>query len=268
MTRIAHTLLTAILPKLKEQPPGIHSPEYGTMANSSIQDNVPSAKSMVGVNDYHRTLSDADIDAGVHRDFVGGLWEEIGSLQLDFLVAQGLKPSHKLIDIGCGALRGGVHFVRYLEPGNYYGLDLNASLISAGRRELDAAGLAGRSANLLVDDKFQLSRFGQVFDYGVSVSLFTHLYLNHIGRCLSEIRKVMRPESRFFMTFFEAPSAFYLEPITHTPGNAKTYYDSDPFHYTFDEIENIAQRCSLTATLIGEWNHPRNQQMICFRAAS
>jgi cyclopropane fatty-acyl-phospholipid synthase-like methyltransferase len=238
------------------------------MANSSIHDNTPSANSMVGVNDYHRALSDVDIDAGVHRDFVGGLWEEIGSLQFDFLVAQGLKPSHTLIDIACGALRGGVHFVRYLEPSHYYGFDINASLLRAGQRELDAAGLADRNANLLIDDKFQLSRFGQVFDYGVSVSLFTHLYLNHIGRCLTQMRKVMHTSSQFFVTFFQASSPMHLEPITHTPGNAKTYYDSDPFHYAFDEIEGIAQRCGLSAALIGEWNHPRDQQMIRFRLKS
>src|SRR5262249_43359420 len=162
----------------------------------------PSTESMLGVNDYHRALSDADINAHVHRDFVGGLWEEIGRLQFDFLVAQGMRPSHTFIDIGCGALRGGLHFIRYLERGHYYGLDINASLLTAGQRELEAAGLANREAHLLVDDKFQLSRFGRVFDYGVSISLFTHLYLNHIGRCLTEMRKVMQASSQFFVTFF------------------------------------------------------------------
>lgn len=238
------------------------------MSNSSISEIVSLAKSMVGVNDYHRALSDADIDSGAHRDFVGGLWEEIGRLQFEFLVAQGLKPSHKLVDIACGALRGGIHFVRYLNPGNYFGLDINSSLIKAGQRELETAGLADRNANLLVDDKFQLSRFGQIFDYGVSVSLFTHLYLNHIGRCLSEIRKVMKPASQFFFTYLEAPSPIHLESITHTPGNATSYYDSDPFHYAFEEIEVLAYRCRLTATLIGDWNHPRDQQMIRFRLKS
>ena len=50
-------------------------------------------------------------------------------------------PHHRLLDIGCGALRGGVHFVRYLEDGNYAGLDVNRSLIAAGHRELQSAGL-------------------------------------------------------------------------------------------------------------------------------
>ena len=84
-----------------------------------------SAQRMVGVNDYHRALSESEIAADARREFVGGLWEEIGELQFQFMVAQGLRPEHRLVDIGCGALRGGLHFVRYLDRGHYYGLDLN-----------------------------------------------------------------------------------------------------------------------------------------------
>ena len=56
-----------------------------------------------------------------HRLFVGGvddfLWTRIGELQFDFLRAQGLRPNHVLFDIACGALRGGVHFINYLDAG-------------------------------------------------------------------------------------------------------------------------------------------------------
>ena len=31
-----------------------------------------------------------------HREAVGGLWEEMGRLQFDFVANQGLKPDHKL----------------------------------------------------------------------------------------------------------------------------------------------------------------------------
>lgn len=42
-----------------------------------------------------------------HRIAVGGMWDEIGKLQFEFMVKQGLKPHHKFLDIGCGSLRGG-----------------------------------------------------------------------------------------------------------------------------------------------------------------
>jgi cyclopropane fatty-acyl-phospholipid synthase-like methyltransferase len=223
---------------------------------------------MIGVNDYHRALTDAEIAAGDHRQFVGGLWEEIGELQCGFLIAQGLRPDHALVDIGCGAVRGGVHFVRYLQPGRYHGLDIDSSLIAAGQIELRRANLADRDARLLLDDQFNLSRFGVTFDYGIAVSVFTHLFLNHIARCFREMRKVMHKDGRFFCTFFEAPSAAHVESILHTPGRALTHYDADPFHYAFPELEWLAAKCGLRAELVGPWDHPRDQRMICFTRAS
>ena len=100
---------------------------------------------------YERELAECEIDAGVHRDYVGGRWEELGRLQFRYLCSQGLLPHHRLMDIGCGSLRGGVHFAHYLDPGGYYGVDRNASLLKAGLDvELQAArvGPAGQELDL------------------------------------------------------------------------------------------------------------------------
>lgn len=48
------------------------------------------------------------------RGKVGGMWEEIGMLQFQFLVAQGIRAEHRLLDVGCGCLRGGIHLTGYL----------------------------------------------------------------------------------------------------------------------------------------------------------
>lgn len=224
----------------------------------------PDAEGLRGVNDYWRQLSAEEIAAGRHKDFVGGMWDEIGDLQIGFLKAQGLSPGHRLVDIGCGSLRGGVRFVGYLDRANYYGLDINASLIEAGKEELARSGLTDKQPSLLVNDKFEMSRFGVSFDYAIAVSVFTHLYMNHIARCLAEARKVLKPGGRLFATFFEAPSSLHLEPITHEPGGVVSYYDADPFHYSFDEIEQLAGTAGLSVEHIGDWGHPRNQRMLCF----
>lgn len=70
-----------------------------------------------------------------HRAFVGGdgdYWDKIGDLQFRFLVERGLAPSDTLIDVACGSLRGGVRFIRYLEPGHYLGIDKYIELIIYG----------------------------------------------------------------------------------------------------------------------------------------
>jgi SAM-dependent methyltransferase len=139
---------------------------------------------------YNRQLTDAEISAKEHREWVGGLWHELGALQFE-LKAQGLQPHHRLLDVGCGALRGGLHFVRYLDTGHYYGLDLNASLIDAGRRELREAGLEGKHPHFLVSDSFEVSRFGQRFDYSLAQSVFTHLPMTIVAQCVAEVGKVL-----------------------------------------------------------------------------
>lgn len=216
------------------------------------------------INAYGQQLTDEEIASGAHRNFVGGLWESIGELQFNFLVKQGLSPAHTLLDVGCGALRGGVRAVRYLDHGNFYGLDLNESLIKAGEIELRNAGLGGKSANLLVNDLFEFSTFNKLFDFAIAVSVFTHLPMNHIVRCLVEMQKVLAPAGCFYATFFEAPHSAYLSSLKHTPGEITTHYDNDPFHYSFEEMEIISNISNLHVTLIGEWDHPRNQRMLKF----
>lgn len=217
-------------------------------------------------NEYGTQLTAEEIAAGKHRQFVGGMWDEIGQLQFEFLKSQGLLPQHRLADVGCGALRGGIHFVRYLDNSNYYGIDLNASLIEAAHKELQVAGLADKNANLFVTDKFELP-WEEQFDFALAVSVFTHLYANQIAICLKRVQQRLAPKGKFYATFFQAPGPVHLDQICHQPGGFITHYNRDPFHYSFAEMEALAKFTGLSATLIGDWKHPRHQQMLCFSKA-
>jgi ubiquinone/menaquinone biosynthesis C-methylase UbiE len=215
-------------------------------------------------NAYARQLTADEIASGDHRRFVGGFWDVMGRLQCDFLIARGLRPEHKLFDVGCGALRGGVHFVKYLARGHYYGLDANASLIDAGRQEIESAGLSDREVHLLVNDKFELSQFKVQFDYGIAQSLFSHLCFNHIVSCLVQVKRVLATRGRLYATFFEAPRPVHLETIVHSPGGIHSMYDADPFHYSFEEMNIAAKFANLAIERVGDWGHPNNQKMLCF----
>lgn len=95
-----------------------------------------------------------------HRNYVGGMWEEIGKLQFDFLVKQGLKPSHCFLDIGCGSFRGGIHFINYLDAGNYLGIDKEKALIDLGiEKELGNTVYEKKKPEVVVSDNFTFERF-------------------------------------------------------------------------------------------------------------
>ena len=49
-----------------------------------------------------------------------------------FLVTNGLKLTHKFIDIGGGSLRLGQYIIPFLESGNYYGLESENLLVECG----------------------------------------------------------------------------------------------------------------------------------------
>jgi SAM-dependent methyltransferase len=199
-----------------------------------------------------------------HRRYVGGLWHELGALQLNYLVSQGLRRDHTFLDVGCGALRGGIRFIAYLEANHYFGLDIDEELLEAGRRELVQAGFADGAATLLRDDAFRFERFGRVFDVALAHSVFTHLRLDSIVRCLGEVEKVLAPDGRFFATFFASPGPRLRTESLPVSRGITTHVDADPFYYDPDIFRWLVEGSTLRCEIVGEWGHPRNQQMLVF----
>ena len=175
-------------------------------------------------------------------------------------------PKHFFSDVGCGSLRGGVHFIRYLEAGHYYGIDKSQKLLDAGRNvELRNAGLIERVPTLLQTDTFEFGALHRQFDFAIAQSVFTHIALNDIVRCMMNMEKALNPGGRFYVTFFENPKGKqHLGPLTHPrtegPG-VVSFFDKDPFHYDFGTFQWICQGTRLRVEYIGEWNHPRGQRM-------
>ncbi|MEQ7127496.1 methyltransferase [Actinopolymorpha sp. B11F2] len=228
----------------------------------------PALSRVRSFNNYAKQLSDDEIEAGLHRKRVGAYWQEVGKLQFDFLVSQGLQPDHRLLDVGCGALRGGLHFIRYLEPGHYYGIDLNQSLLKAGiEHEVPRAGLTDRmpATNLRQTDMFACDDFGVTFDFMLSVSVFSHLPLNHLRLCLHQLAKVTKPGASYFTTFFEAADALPLDERQRRPDRKGwTYSHRDPFHYTQADLEWVAGVGPWKFVYVGDWSHRRGQKMAQF----
>jgi len=220
------------------------------------------------VNNYSAEVTRKMVKDKFHRDFIGGMWDELGKLQVDFLIDHGLRPEMRFLDVGCGCLRAGIHLVRYLETGNYYGLDMNNSLLRAGYDvELPKAGIQAKlpESNLLHEKHFRASRLGVEFDMAIAQSVFSHLPLNHIRLCLLELAKCMAPGGVFFATYFNVPDGYQIEhSVTHSPGGVETFADQDPYHYTIDDCRWLINDLPWELTDIGEWGHPRGQSMLAF----
>jgi SAM-dependent methyltransferase len=211
--------------------------------------------------DYlHMRLTEEQIAGGAHRDWVGGRWEQLGRLQRDFVLGRGLRPEHRLLDVGCGSLRAGVQLLDHLAPGHYYGIDIGLAILEAGYyHELtDAQRRLLPAENLRATDRFDAD-FGVRFDIAIAQSLFTHITLNQIRLCLYRVGLVMKPGGRFFATFFEQSAD---TPVDEVRGNKLT--ERNPYWYYRRDLRWAAGK-QWSFHYIGRWGHPGGQRMVEFR---
>lgn len=181
---------------------------------------------------------------------IGEGWEELGRLQCDYLVANGLEPHHDLLDIGCGTLRGGRHFIRHLEPGRYTGIDISSEAIAFGARLVEDEGLSDRRPTLLVsaDRDLRFRQFaGKQFDFLLAQSVFSHLPAENIEECFAHAGQVMKPSSRFFFTFHE--------------GAAPERRGVKAFFYPLAFFEDLAARHGFSVEPRRDYKHP-SQTMV------
>jgi hypothetical protein len=194
-----------------------------------------------------------------HRNSVGGKWDEIGRLQFEFMLQQGLKSYHVLLDIGCGSLRGGIHFIAYLEKGNYLGIDKNRSWVDAGiKKELTRQLFEEKRPEFVISDTFEVRKFSKIPDYALAQSLFTHLSQEDINLCLSQLRKVVNAGCVLYATFFECSVA------RHGSGRSHSHRC---FQYTQAQMHAFGKHNGWQGAYIGDWNHPRGQKMMAYTAA-
>ena len=192
-----------------------------------------------------------------HRGYVGGRWDEIGRLQFEMMMRYGLQPHHCLLDIACGSLRGGVHFIDYLECGNYLGIDREGSAIRLGiEKELGQAVYEAKKPEFIVSDAFEFGRFSKKPNFSLAQSLFTHLTADEIQLCLERLSQHRAPAHTLLATFFEGDS----------DRNRSTADYLANFSYSRDEMRAFGERNGWKSTYIGPWDHPRNQMLMKYEA--
>lgn len=214
-------------------------------------------------------FTEEQIEKNAHRTYVvgaGGRWEEDGLAQLTFLKRHGLRPEHKVIDIGCGSLRAGRHLVDYLDPKSYYGVDANHSAMQAGyERELtDAQRERMPVSNLRANDRFNVD-FGVQFDMALAQSVFTHVSLNHMRLCLYRLAKVMKPGGVFFASYVDVPEDEPVDYIFQKHPKGRTYfYEKNVFWYHRSDMRWAANAGPWSFRFVGEYGSPQRQLMVAY----
>jgi SAM-dependent methyltransferase len=177
-----------------------------------------------------------------------GQWRHIGQMQFDYLLAHGLQPSDRVLEIGCGNLRAGWHLIGYLDPGNYYGIDIAQQVLFAAQHTVIERGLTDRLPYLTLVRDMRLEFFpDQAFDVVHAHSVFSHAPLDVIEECFAHVGRIMKPGAFFDFTF------------NRTEGDEFGRLRED-FYYRTDTLVAAAARHGLSAEFMSDWERLGHSQ--------
>jgi SAM-dependent methyltransferase len=200
---------------------------------------------------YYRAVMRSD--AARNRDGAVGshtreAWLELGRLQFDYAVSHGLKPDMRMLEIGCGNLRAGRLFIDYLEPGNYYGVDISPDILLAAQDTIAEQGIAAKLPHLTLVTDLRLQFLPDAsFDFVHAHSVFSHSPIKVIDQCFAHVGRVMTADGFFDFTF------------DRTEGTEHHVLHED-FYYRTQTLIELAAKHGLEATFMDDWESTGHDQ--------
>jgi len=141
------------------------------------------------------------------------IFERIGRISLISLLKNGLYPESKLLDVGCGSLRGGYWVINFLNPNCYYGIEPNPKRLNKGKSILGIEILEEKKPQFDSNEDFNFNCFNQKFDFVFAASIWSHSSKKQIIQMLDSFVKA-KAEHGVFLT-------------SYRKGNSETDYKGD-----------------------------------------
>ena len=150
------------------------------------------------------------------RGYVGGGHFRRGSYEaLARLKDAGLKPNHRVLDVGCGIGRMAIPLTKYLsKSGSYEGFDIVPHGIKWCSENITAHypnfhfqlsdmynKMYNPNGHVKAAD-YQFPYDDGTFDFVFLISIFTHMLPQDVDHYLSEISRVLKPGGLCFITWF------------------------------------------------------------------
>lgn len=183
-----------------------------------------------------------------------------GRGQLELLLTHGLVPESRVLDVGCGALRGGWWSINFLRPNCYFGIEPNAEMLNAGIEVmLGAELLEEKQPKFSNTPDFDFSLFGEKFDFVIARSIWTHASQDHIRTMLSQFKLCSTPRSIFLASIKPPKTGEEVYTGSEWQGRSHENDDAAMAHYNFATVESLCAESGLTAEALGE----SDQQLWC-----
>jgi len=122
----------------------------------------------------------------------------VGRIELGLLLAEGFKPTHTLVDFGCGTGRLAVHAIPALSGGHYIGIDVAPSMLEkAERRVRSVVPRPPCRVSWMLQPTSAFPLADASVDVICAFSVFTHIEHEDTYRYLKDALRVIRPGGRF-----------------------------------------------------------------------
>jgi hypothetical protein len=132
-------------------------------------------------------------------------FEEGGRELLTYLLNAGLNPDSKLVDIGCGVLRGGYWMIHFLDPDRYFGIEPHSGRLEMGMKTiLEPEVLEGKRPRFDLNPDFDTSVFGEKFDFFFAYSIWTHASKRQIHTMLDAFLRDATEDGVFLTSYLPA----------------------------------------------------------------
>jgi hypothetical protein len=133
----------------------------------------------------------------------------------DEIVGFGLKPNMRCVDYGCGSLRLGQHAMRYLDAGNYWGIDVTDAFIKTGL-ELVNPELLARKAPRLSTINGQVLRDIRSWqpDFIFSNAVLQHVPPEELGLFFERLEAMMAPHTTAFILYITGEQVLRFDAMS------------------------------------------------------
>jgi SAM-dependent methyltransferase len=189
------------------------------------------------------------------RDFV-----MVGENTVGWLISEGLQPTDRVLEIGCGIGRMAIPLMRHLERGgSYAGLEVDRDKVryciqTVGSvapnfefRHADVFNKYYNPGGKTRGEDYTFPYDDDSVDFAFLVSVFTHMLPEGMQRYLSEVSRVMAPGATCISSFWLTRQT--LGPPYHRYSDVSEIYDlEEPEHgvvYVEEYVRGCFDQCGL-----------------------
>lgn len=126
----------------------------------------------------------------------------------------GLKPNHKVLDVGSGIGRKTLPLLNYLTTGSYQGLDLIETQVKWCQdkisskypnfqfQRIDVWNEHYNPSGKVKASEYRFPFEDKEFDFVILGSVFTHMFTSDMKHYMSEISRVLKPGAKGMISYF------------------------------------------------------------------